>query len=411
MNKNRNKKVSTNILSENGKETDEPVENGKETDESVENRKETDEPVENGKKTDESVENGKETDESVENGKETAESVENEKEETSEAVEIVKEETAESVENGKEESSESVVSARKDYLSEMNRHERDEMIEFIEEGHKYIIKNDDYKSVTTIIHENFTGFDADKIISTMMTGKNWKKGNKYWGMSECDIKESWKKNGDEQSKLGTNLHYEIECFMNIEMKEGGDLSGAEGDSINGSTGSNTVSYTHQDLLSIYEYEIKNNIITADDKGDEWNYFLKYLKDTYWYKPYRTEWKIYHEELKIAGSIDMVYENSDGTLSIYDWKRAKEIQKYNIYKKYSVGECLKNVPDTNFYHYSLQLNLYKYILESKYNKKIKDLYLVRLHPNNKNKTYDLIECKDMTNEIISLVKHRLKYIAS
>ena len=47
MNKNRNKKVSTNILSENGKETDEPVKNGKE---------ETDEPVENGKETVEAVE-------------------------------------------------------------------------------------------------------------------------------------------------------------------------------------------------------------------------------------------------------------------------------------------------------------------------------------------------------------------
>jgi hypothetical protein len=371
MNKNRNKKVSTNILSENVKESSYVVESS----EAIE----TDEPVENDKQ--EPPSDAVESSESVENGKE---------------------ETDEPVENGKEETAEAV--ARKDYLSERNRHDRDEMIEFIEEGHKYIIKNDDYeyKSVTTIIHENFTGFDADKIISTMMTGKNWKKGNKYWGMSECDIKDSWTKNGAEQAKLGTNLHYEIECFMNIEMKEG---------DLNDSTGSNTVSYTHQDLLSIYEYEIKNNIIKADDKGDEWNYFLKYLKDTYWYKPYRTEWKIYHEELKIAGSIDMVYENSDGTLSIYDWKRAKEIQKYNIYKKYSVGECLKNVPDTNFYHYSLQLNLYKYILETKYNKKIKDLYLVRLHPNNKNKTYDLIECKDMTNEIISLVKHRLKYIAS
>ena len=389
MNKNRNKKVSTNILSENVKEPSDAVESS----EAIE----TDEPVENGKQeTTEPVENGKE--EPPGDAVESSESVENGKEEK--AV-VNGKESAEAVENGKEESSESVVSARKDYLSERNRHTRDEMIKFIEEGHKYIIKNDDceYKSVTTIIHENFTGFDADKIISTMMTGKNWKKGNKYWGMSECDIKDSWTKNGAEQSKLGTNLHYEIECFMNIEMKEGDQNN------------SNTVSYTHQDLLSIYEYEIKNNIIKADDKGDEWNYFLKYLKDTYWYKPYRTEWKIYHEELKIAGSIDMVYENSDGTLSIYDWKRAKEIQKYNIYKKYSVGECLKNVPDTNFYHYSLQLNLYKYILESKYNKKIKDLYLVRLHPNNKNKTYDLIECKDMTNEIISLVKHRLKYIAS
>jgi len=191
-------------------------------------------------------------------------------------------------------------------------------------------------------------------------------------------------------------------------------------------GGESVSYTHQDLLSIYEYEAKLDSFAdgakgpsghengpnegEDKKGDEWNYFLNFLKDTAWYRPYRTEWRIYHEELKIAGSIDMVYENDDGTLSIYDWKRAKDITRMNIYKKYAVHECLKNVPDTNFFHYSLQLNLYKYILENKYNKKIKDLYLVRLHPNNKNKTYDLIKCKDMTSEIKSLVAHRLKCIS-
>ena len=304
-----------------------------------------------------------------------------------------------------EEGGSGIIIMRKDYLSEKNKHERDEMIEFIEEGHRYIIKNEEeneYRSVTTVIHENFTGFDADKIITTMMAGKNWKKGNKYWGMTGDEIKESWAKNGEEQARLGTNLHYDIECFLNIDMKEGGE----------------SVSYTHQDLLSIYEYEAKLDSFAdknsptegEDKKGDEWNYFLNFLKDTAWYRPYRTEWRIYHEELKIAGSIDMVYENDDGTLSIYDWKRAKDITRMNIYKKYAVHECLKNVPDTNFFHYSLQLNFYKYILENKYNKKIKDLYLVRLHPNNKNKTYDLIKCKDMTSEIKSLVANRLKCIS-
>ena len=322
-----------------------------------------------------------------------------------EVVYVVESEDIKKEEKVIEEEGGSGIIIRKDYLSEKNKHERDEMIEFIEEGHRYIIKNEEeneYRSVTTVIHENFMGFDADKIITTMMAGKNWKKGNKYWGMTGDEIKESWTKNGEEQARLGTNLHYDIECFLNIDMKEGGG----------------SVSYTHQDLLSIYEYEAKLDSFAdknspnegEDKKGDEWNYFLNFLKDTAWYRPYRTEWRIYHEELKIAGSIDMVYENDDGTLSIYDWKRAKDITRMNIYKKYAVHECLKNVPDTNFFHYSLQLNFYKYILENKYNKKIKDLYLVRLHPNNKNKTYDLIKCKDMTSEIKSLVANRLKCIS-
>ena len=114
-------------------------------------------------------------------------------------------------------------------------------------------------------------------------------------------------------------------------------------------------------------------------------------------------KIYSEQLKIAGSIDMLYKNSDGSFSIFDWKRSKEIQKYNMYKKFSKTESVKHLPDLNFVHYSLQLNLYKYILETNYNFKIKDLILVQLHPNFKN--YKLYECLDLTSELDLLIKER------
>ena len=36
---------------------------------------------------------------------------------------------------------------------------------------------------------------------------------------------------------------------------------------------------------------------------------------------------------------------------------------------------------NYGHYALQLNTYKYILEKRYNKVVKELYLLCLHPNN------------------------------
>jgi hypothetical protein len=41
-------------------------------------------------------------------------------------------------------------------------------------------------------------------------------------------------------------------------------------------------------------------------------------------PYRSEWMVFWEEMKISGSIDMIFENPDGTILIYDWKRCREI---------------------------------------------------------------------------------------
>jgi ATP-dependent exoDNAse (exonuclease V) beta subunit len=219
-------------------------------------------------------------------------------------------------------------------------------------------------------------------------------------MTPYEIKKAWRENGAEQARLGTRLHSDIECFMNNDIRD---------DDIQ-------IDYTHQDLLSIYEFESEN---TRDEKHGagfskvdfeeagrsavEWSYFLNFVRDHAEYKPYRTEMKIYSEQLKIAGSIDMLYKNSDGSFSIFDWKRSKEIQKYNMYKKFSKTESVKHLPDLNFVHYSLQLNLYKYILETNYNFKIKDLILVQLHPNFKN--YKLYECLDLTSELDLLIKER------
>jgi ATP-dependent exoDNAse (exonuclease V) beta subunit len=142
---------------------------------------------------------------------------------------------------------------------------------------------------------------------------------------------------------------------------------------------------------------------------EWNYFLQFIKDHPHLKPYRTEWMIYDEELKLAGSIDMVYENPDGTLAIYDWKRSKEIIKTNNWNKFASNPLIAHMPDTNFWHYSLQLNTYKAILERKYEKTVTKLCLVRLHPNNEEKTYELLEVPILTKEIDELFEERKKQV--
>ena len=266
----------------------------------------------------------------------------------------------------------------KPILSKRNEHSRDKNLWFDEPTHKYTIltdKESNYTSVTTWNHQHFPHFNADLVIKRMMNGKNWNPENKYWGKTAEEIKKEWSNNGSLVSGLGTTLHFNIECFMNeeIEYEDGTHCH-----------------YTHEELLEVYE-PIQESCI-------EWEYFLKFVKDFPHLKPYRTEWMIYDEDLKLAGSIDMVYENEDGTLCIYDWKRAKEITKYNNFKEYAKTECIKHLPNTNYWHYSLQLNTYKRILERKYGKKVTDLYLVRLHPNNENKSYDLIKCADLSREI-------------
>jgi len=115
--------------------------------------------------------------------------------------------------------------------------------------------------------------------------------------------------------------------------------------------------------------------------------------------------IYDKELKLAGSIDMIFENEDGNLEIYDWKRCKEIKKDNAWGK-AKTPCINHLPDTNFWHYSLQLNTYKAIIEKNYGKKVVNMCLVCLHPDNKNNDFLRFEVPDLSSEIKALFEYKL-----
>lgn len=269
----------------------------------------------------------------------------------------------------------------KPILSTQNAHLRDQNIRFFEEGHKYIVYTDPdskYTSVTTFNHSHFPHFDADDVIQKMMKGRNWKPGHKYWGLTPEEIKTQWDTNRDSVAGAGTKMHFDIECFMN-----NSEL---------------TYPYTHKDLLNTID-------INENEECLEWKYFIKFIKDHPDFKPYRTEWFIYDDNVKLAGSIDMVYENTDGSLMIYDWKRSKEISRINNFNKYAINPLICQMPDSNFWHYALQLNTYKYILENNYDKKVTDLVLVRLHPNNEDETYELISLPDLTQDVEKLFEER------
>lgn len=255
------------------------------------------------------------------------------------------------------------------YLAKKHSHERDSHIHFDEGPHIYTIDGDsDYMSVTTWNHSHFEKFNPDLIIEKMMKSHKWK-NSKYFGMTPDEIKAQWDQNGKEASEAGTKMHYDIECFYN-------DM----------------------------DVEVEEDCL-------EWKYFEKFEEAIGQnLEPYRTEWMVWDKELKLAGSIDMVFRNPDGTLLIYDWKRCKEIKKHNRFQT-AKTECISHFPDTNFWHYSLQLNTYKYMLEKNYGEKVVGMYLVCLHPNNKNKSYLRFEVNHFEQEINDLMALRKKMVES
>lgn len=250
------------------------------------------------------------------------------------------------------------------YLAEKNHHPRDDDISFEEGPHIYTVLGDrgGYMSVTTWNHSHFSHFDADETIDKMMASRTWNTpSHKYYGMTREQIKTSWDKKRDHASGSGTKMHYDIECYYNGQ-------------------------------------DVKNDSV-------EFQYFHQFTKDFPELTPYRTEWMIYHEEYKLSGSIDMVFENPDGTIQIYDWKRCQEIKHETEFAKYALTSCISHLPDTNFWHYALQLNTYKMILEQKYGKKVTGLYLVCLHPDNAYKTYERIQVPFLDKDIENLMIYR------
>jgi hypothetical protein len=272
-------------------------------------------------------------------------------------------------------------------LATHNSDPRDKNITLYEKEHKYVIgfePQTSYISVTTLCHSYFNEFNTDEVIKTMFNSKGWKAGHKYWGLTSDEIKAKWETNRDNSATAGTNLHFEIECFMNNPLL--------------------STNYKNKELGDIYMITNKNS---HDTKSPEWKQFINFIREHPDLKPYRTEWLIYDEDTKIAGSIDMVFENTDGTLSIYDWKRSKDISKVNNWNKFSTHPVICHLPDSKFWHYSMQLNIYKFILETKYGKRIRDLFLVKLHPDNETKNYEVISVPNLYSEIEELFLERVK----
>ena len=252
-------------------------------------------------------------------------------------------------------------------LAVKNRHPRDLQIEFDEPTHRYTVNgsSDGWTSCTGFLHSFFPHFDPDTTIKKMMKSPKWPQ-SKYYGMTASEIKNQWNSSGKEASEAGTAMH------LGIEM-------------------------CHNDA----------NVDDSVKQSIEWKYFQNYWKECGEdLEPYRTEWEVWSEEHKLAGSIDMIYRRkSDGKFIIYDWKRSKEIKTTNTFENGYAP--LDHLPNCNYWHYTLQLNVYKWFLETFYGLEVAELYLIILHPDNTN--YRRLRLNILPDEVQEMLNCRKRAV--
>lgn len=209
------------------------------------------------------------------------------------------------------------------------------------------------KSVTELVHKYFKPFRPREVAARMLQRDDFyelEKYREYWPLKTDDLEDSvsrvmtaW----EETSRLGTEMHQTIEDWYNT----GKDLPTCN---------------ESRFFMAFHQYTVSLGCI-----------------------PLKSEQILWSKKYNLAGCCDMLYlappEKCAHVLPpgdkrtpvwLVDWKRSKGIDTQGYGK--GVGLC-SEVPDCNYQHYSLQLNIYKYLLERCYGLIVVRMTMVILHP--------------------------------
>lgn len=258
-----------------------------------------------------------------------------------------------------------------DSLARQNPFPQDSRIRFVEDTHLYYIDGvESPLSVTGFIQAPFEHFDA-KAKCCELAERN---DGKYAGMTPRQIARGWIENANMASQLGTTMHAAVEIALN--------------------TGYWSLDPRIQPEMAMAKQFVQNEIVA---KG---------------LVPFRTEPIVFIDPQRepmgrmLPGSVDCVCRNpATGEYTVFDWKRAKDLVKTNN-GRFGFGTAGPFVQDEaiSFSKYSVQLHVYRYILQTYYGLVIpkENLYMVVFHPQNNN--YVMFRAKDMSERIPWLLEH-------
>lgn len=221
---------------------------------------------------------------------------------------------------------------------------QDGKLGFDEEAHRYTLGDIVMRPVSSVVGMFFREFDAEAVSLKKCYGNV---------LEAKKLREVWECKGALASQAGTFLHKQIEDYLNGKQQP--------------------------DLMCDVCYN--GDYVKCSDTLDisrEWSYFKAFERNTP-FVPFRTEWRVYDAEARMAGTLDFVCACPDGTYEIYDWKRSNKIDPTERNPWADGINGLEHLTDTSYSHYCLQQNLYRYMLEKNYGLKVSRMNLVVLHP--------------------------------
>ncbi len=160
----------------------------------------------------------------------------------------------------------------------------------------------------------------------------------------------------------------------------------------------------------FKFEAYLNRAVIEEHTTEVRMFLRYIATLKGITAYRTEWTIFGEDERLAGSIDFVAKMPNGDLVIYDWKRSKVLRTKYVNKFQSMKVPLHHLDDCQGNHYRLQLNCYKYLLEKYYGQIVASMHVVCCHPDN-GETAFVDDVPVMKNEAEAMMSYQRQRAAS
>jgi hypothetical protein len=200
------------------------------------------------------------------------------------------------------------------------------MLYFDEASHTYKLDDRILKSVSQIVASQFRRFNAYVVAANLEKTRANDEESPYYGMKREEIMKVWAESGKEAREKGTTLHIQIECF-----------------------------YKHHKI--------------PDEPTPEWEQFMQFVTDHPDWNIIGTEVRVHNA--KVAGTIDAVYLTPRGIVLV-DWKRCKTMD----FSGHGGGiGIMKHVEDCNYNKYSLQLSLYRQLIDSE----VVDAYIVQMHP--------------------------------
>ena len=107
-------------------------------------------------------------------------------------------------------------------------------------------------------------------------------------------------------------------------------------------------------------------------------------------------------MKISGTFDILAkDNNTGQYELIDWKTTKKIDTVSYGYRMGTDNATKDVMDCNFYHYALQLSLYRFLLEEYYGVMIHNQLIAHVQDEGVN----AIVAPYMKDEIVAMLAAR------